>query len=202
MKIIRTFACLLALIAPVLTAQSNQTATVSGFVYDIANGEALIGTNVFLENTLIGSSTNLSGYYVIPKIPIGDYTLVVDYIGYKSFKQQMKFTADEKKEMNVYLQAQDIVIEKVVVVSEAIPTIEKLFNAPISKIDLSPRQFKQMPQVAEADLLRSIQTLPGILPVYDWSSELYVRGGTPDQNLYLIDGTDVYNPEHGFGLFS
>jgi len=56
--------------------------------------------------------------------------------------------------------------------------------------------------VAEADLLRSLQTLPGILPLSDFSSALYVRGGTPDQNLYLIDGTDVYNPEHTFGIFS
>lgn len=81
-------------------------------------------------------------------------------------------------------------------------TVEKLFKKPISEIRLSHRQVSQIPQIAEADLLRSLQTLPGILPLSDFSSALYVRGGTPDQNLYMIDGTDVYNPEHAFGIFS
>ncbi|MFQ5653054.1 MAG: carboxypeptidase-like regulatory domain-containing protein, partial [bacterium] len=202
MNKIWSFVCVVALNSTSLIAQPSQTGTISGFVYDVANGEALIGANVFLENTLSGSSTNLSGYYVIPRIPAGDYTLVAHYIGYKPFKQMLTLHGNAKREVHIYLQAEAIVMEKIVVTGEAIPTIEKLFARPVSKIDLSAKQINQMPQVAEADLLRSMQTLPGILPVYDWSSELYVRGGTPDQNLYLIDGTDVYNPEHGFGLFS
>jgi len=70
------------------------------------------------------------------------------------------------------------------------------------KVELSAMEIKRIPQVAETDLLRSLQTLPGILPLSDFSSALYVRGGTPDQNLYMIDGSDVYNPEHAFGIFS
>ena len=62
--------------------------------------------------------------------------------------------------------------------------------------------MSQIPQAVESDLLRSLQTLPGITSLSDFSSALYVRGGTPDQNLYLVDGTDVYNPEHAFGIFS
>ncbi len=183
-------------------AQSNRTATVSGFVSDGSNGEALIGANVFIENTLIGSSTNLNGYYVIPKVPAGESMLIVDYIGYKQFKQKLTLMPGDKKIVTVSLEVGNIQMEKVIVTGEALTTSEKLFRKPISKIELAPRQIKQMPQVAESDLLRSLQTLPGILPVSDFSSALYVRGGTPDQNLHLIDGTDVYNPEHAFGLFS
>ncbi|MFQ5754311.1 MAG: carboxypeptidase-like regulatory domain-containing protein, partial [bacterium] len=196
------FFCLFGLIAISLNAQSNQTGTISGFVYDAANGEALIGANVFLENTLIGSGTNHNGYYVIPKVPAGDYTLVVHYIGYKPFNQQIDLQAGEEKSVIVKLIAENLVMEKIVVTGDAQPQIERLFEKPISKIDLTAKQINQIPQVAEADLLRALQTLPGILPISDFSSALYVRGGTPDQNLYLIDGTDVYNPEHAFGLFS
>ena len=89
-----------------------------------------------------------------------------------------------------------------VVSDKAISSAERQYEKELSKLELSPRQINQIPQVAEADLLRSLQTLPGVLPVSDFSSALYVRGGTPDQNLYLMDGTDVYNPEHAFGLFS
>lgn len=201
MKKTLIFFCLFAFTSNSL-AQSTKTGTVSGFVYDAANGETLIGANVYLENTLIGSSTNQSGYYVIPKIPIGEYTIVCHYIGYKLFKQTLLIGDGDKEVVNMSLEAQPLVTKEVVVTGEAIPTIEKLFKKPISKIDLSAKQIRQIPQVAEADLLRSLQTLPGILPLSDFSSALYVRGGTPDQNLYLIDGTDVYNPEHAFGLFS
>lgn len=202
MKKILTFFCLLAVTSNSLSAQSNKTGTISGFVYGAANGEALIGANVYLENTLIGSSTNQSGYYVIPKVPVGEYTLVCHYIGYKLFKQTLMIVDGAEKVVNINLEAEPLVTAEVVVTGNAIPTIEKLFKKSISKIDLSAKQIKQIPQVAETDLLRSLQTLPGILPISDFSSALYIRGGTPDQNLYLIDGTDVYNPEHAFGLFS
>ncbi len=56
--------------------------------------------------------------------------------------------------------------------------------------------------VAEADVFRSLITLPGVTPVSDFSAGLYVRGGSPDQNLILIDDTDVYNPNHFGGIFS
>ena len=193
---------LAAFVTSVAIAQTNRTASVSGFIYDASNGEALIGANVFLENTLLGSSTNLNGYYVIPKIPAGESILIVDYIGYKQFKRKLFLTPGDMKVVTVSLEVGNIQMEKVVVTGEALTTSEKLFRKPISKIELTPRQIKQMPQVAEADLLRSLQTLPGILPISDFSSALYVRGGTPDQNLHLIDGTEIYNPEHAFGLFS
>ncbi len=185
-----------------VSAQSAPKASVGGFVYDAANGEALIGANVYIEGTLIGSSTNVSGYYVIPKVPPGSYTLVFHYIGYKVIKRDFAVAVGDEKTITVSLEEQNIELQKVIVTEDAIPNAEKLFEKPISKIELSARQIKQIPQVAEADLLRSLQTLPGILPLSDFSSALYVRGGTPDQNLNLLDGTDVYNPEHAFGIFS
>lgn len=188
--------------ASILLAQNHRTGSISGFVYDDSNGEALIGANVFLEGTLIGSSTNHNGYYVIPKIPPGHYTLVGHFIGYKAFKQEVSIHGGDEITLDMHLKSASLEMKKVVITSDAAPTIEKLFEQPVSKIELTPRQINQVPQVAEADLLRVMQTLPGILPISDYSSALYVRGGTPDQNLYLIDGTDVYNPEHAFGLFS
>ncbi len=193
---------LLSCIAGTGWAQSAQYATVSGFVYDAANGEALIGANVYLEGTQMGSSSNISGYYVIPRVPVGTYTLVFHYIGYKPQKKEIRLSTGDQKTVTVSLAVKNIEMERVIITEDAIPEAEKLFEKQISNLKLSARQIRQIPQVAEADLLRALQTLPGILPVSDFSSALYVRGGTPDQNLNLLDGTDVYNPEHAFGLFS
>lgn len=185
-----------------LQAQSNGTASISGFVHDISDGETMIGANVFIKETLRGSSTNLNGYYVIPKIAAGEYTLVCQYIGYKPFFTRIKISDGEIKKLNIQLENESIEGEEIVVTADSIPTVERLFRKPISKLELTGVEINQVPQVVESDLLRSLQTLPGITSVSDFSSALYVRGGTSDQNLYLIDGTDVYNPEHAFGLFS
>jgi len=183
-------------------AQPVGTGTISGFVYDASNGEALIGANVYLEGTVIGSSTNQSGYYVIPRVPVGTYFLLVHYIGYSQFKHEVTVTIGTPVSLDARLEVENIELEGVVVTGDAAPTIEKMFEAPVSKLELSGEQIRRVPQVAEADLLRALQTLPGVLPLSDFSSALYVRGGTPDQNLNLIDGSDVYNAEHAFGLFS
>ncbi len=184
-----------------VNAQSN-IGNVSGYVYDMSNGEAIIGANVYMEGASYGSSTNQSGYYVIPKIPAGSYTLLVDYLGYKQSINKIIIKNGDRKKLDIYLEEDILQTETIVVIADSIPTIEKLYNKPISEIHLNAKQIQQIPQAVEADLMRSLQTLPGIMPVSDFSSELYVRGGTADQNLYLLDGTDVYNPEHAFGFFS
>ena len=185
-----------------LFAQSETRGTISGFVYDKSTGEALIGANVFIEGTYFGSSTNRSGYYSLPKIPVGNYSLFCQYIGYTTFSDEIQITSNSSTKLNIYLEPTTIETEGVYVVAESVRTSLKLFRKPISKIQLKPRQIERMPQVVESDLLRSLQSMPGIVAASDYSAELYVRGGTPDQNLYLIDGADVYNPEHFFGLFS
>lgn len=180
----------------------NSEASVSGFVFDLSNGEALIGANVYLTGINRGASSNTSGYFVIPNLNAGTFDLIVSYVGYKSFQQQITLQNNEDKILNITLNPEVIVGQEVIVSADSIRTIQKLFNKPVSKIDLSPVQLGKVPQVVESDLLRTLQSLPGIVPVSDFSSAIYVRGGTPDQNLFLVDGTDVYNPEHAFGLFS
>ena len=176
--------------------------TLSGFVYDDNTGESLIGVNVYIPELGVGSSTNAGGYFIIPKIPRGEYTLVCDYLGYQTFSKSITISSGGSVSENIRLKTQLIEGETVEVVADSIRTSRKLYDKAISNIQLNARQINAIPQVAEADLLRSLQTLPGIMPVSDYSSALYVRGGTPDQNLYLLDGTDVYNPQHAFGLFS
>ena len=183
-------------------AQNTPHATISGFVYDATNHEALIGANIHLEGSQLGAATNDSGYYVIPRIPAGAYTLVAHFIGYETYRQQITLTAGEQQTIAINLPTGDILLEEMIVSGKNVPAAEQLYEQPLSQIRLSPQQINQIPQMAETDLLRSLQTMPGVLPVSDFSSALYVRGGTPDQNLYLMDGTDVYNPEHAFGFFS
>ncbi len=186
----------------IVSGTSGPSGSISGFVYDKKSGEGLVGANVFIKDTYIGSATNTSGYYSLPRVPVGEYTIMCQFIGYGVHTQQVKVTAKSNIELNINLKPTTIETEEIAVVADSVRTSVKLYRKPISKIKLNPRDIERAPQVVESDLLRSLHTMPGIATVSDFSSELYVRGGTPDQNLYLIDGTDVYNPEHLFGLFS
>lgn len=187
----------------VLDAQTTtKTKSLSGFVYDDSNGEALIGANVYVKSLNLGSTTNISGYFVLPDLSTGTYTIVCSYIGYETQSIQFSISPEKENHVVIRLNPEAIETQEVVVTGEKSRTIEKLFTKPVSKIELSQQQIKRIPQMVEADLLRSLQTLPGVTSLSDFSSALYIRGGTPDQNLYMIDGTDVYNPEHAFGIFS
>jgi hypothetical protein len=183
-------------------SQSEANGSISGFVYDAADGEAMISASIYFDQLEIGTVTNASGYYVLPRVPVGTYMLRSSFIGYEDFQKGVTVGAGEQVKLDIVLTVQAVGIAERVIHADSVRTSEKLFRKPVSKVELSGRQISQIPQIAEADLLRALQSLPGILPLSDFSSALYVRGGTPDQNLYMIDGTDVYNPEHAFGLFS
>ena len=197
-----SFLLMMFLLSGVNYAQSESTFSISGFVYDNTNGEALIAANVYIKELNIGGATNISGYFVIPDIPKDDYTIICSYIGYKTEVYQFNYAKDKNARVVFRLEPTSVQTQDVVVSADSVAIIDKLFNKPVSKFDLSPVQIKNIPQVVEADLLRALQSMPGIVAISDFSSALYVRGGTPDQVLYMIDGTDVYNPEHAFGIFS
>jgi len=172
-------------------------ATISGFVRDASNGEALSYANVVLQGTRLGALTNAQGFYTIAGIPPGSYTLVFSFMGRSTERRAVEVTAEQSLTISVELSSSPIEIEGVEVRPEAIgPVI-----AP-STLTLRTRELRSIPSVAEADLFRAVQALPGVSTLSDFSSGLYVRGGSPDQNLILLDDVDVYNPSHLFGFFS
>ncbi|MDP4117389.1 MAG: TonB-dependent receptor, partial [Bacteroidota bacterium] len=183
-------------------SQQSEKVTINGFIYDSKTGEALIGANAHIEGSNLGATSNLSGFFAIPGVTIGKHTLIVSFMGYKNQAVNLNVKKSSSEVIKVMLQENVVETQEIVIKGDSVRTIDKLFIKPVSRVELNATQINNIPRVIEADLLRSLQTIPGIQPLSDFSSSLYVRGGTPDQNLYLIDGTDVYNPEHAFGLFS
>ena len=180
----------------------GHASSVSGFVFDESDGESLTGANIFFEKISFGAISNNSGYYVVSDLPAGKYLLHCSYVGYRDYSKEIELEENQNFKLMIQLKPALMETEAVVVSADSVRTAVRLFRKAISRIDISPAEIKTMPAVAETDLLRMLQSLPGILPISDFSSKIYVRGGTSDQNLYLIDGADVYNPEHAFGLFS
>jgi len=157
-----------------------QGGKLSGFITDQETGEALIGANVFLIETGNGMSTDKNGYYILQNIRPGSYTLMVSYIGYATLQKKITFGADESIKMNLELGIEAVEITEVDVSAEK---LQRKNNIQPSRVNLSPRIIKAVPALAEPDIFRTIQALPGVLTSNEASTGLVIRGGNTDQNL-------------------
>jgi hypothetical protein len=174
-------------------------AVISGFVTDAETGEYIYGANIFLSGTPYGGVSNMEGYYVLSNIPPGTYTFTVSFIGYTTYRQELRLEGDETLVLNVALKPEVLTGEEITVSGER-TAFER--RVQLSQITMSPRQITALPQVGEVDLFRALQQLPGVNAENDFSAGLIVRGGDSDQNLILLDGITVYNPSHLMGMFS
>jgi outer membrane cobalamin receptor len=189
------------------TNSQAQTYTLSGIVREARSGEVVIGTSVMLFKDSVptqnkapmrGTVTNKFGFYSIPRLASGTYGVVVRSIGYQTFTATIVLK-DSSTRLDIQLENQDIRTQEVVVEAEreASPT------STIGTIEVAPEFIQKLPSLGgETDVFRALQLLPGVKSASEISSGLYVRGGSPDQNLTLLDGVIVYNPSHLGGFLS
>ena len=173
------------------------SATLSGYVLDAETGEKLIGATVVFPEHRIGAPTNVSGYFVVKGIPAGTSTLRVSSIGYEDLEVELTFADGESMRRNFELKPAVQEGDVVTVTAE-----RDRREITISEVEIPVEQLAQLRIGGEADVFRALQFLPGVLTSSQISSGLYIRGGSPDQNLVLIDGATVYNPSHLLGFFS
>jgi hypothetical protein len=178
---------------------SQDRSTISGFVRENASGEPISYANVFISNTNLGAATNQDGYFVISKIPVGEIELNVSMIGFRVHKETILLESGKPIRRNIRLKAEAIQSEEILVTAER-QKFEQSMES--SQISLNLREINSAPAFVEPDIFRTLQMLPGVQTTSDFSSALYVRGSTPDQNLIMLDGISVYNPYHLGGIFS
>jgi hypothetical protein len=172
-------------------------ATISGFVRAADSGEPLPYASVTVASLKRGTFTNQSGFYVLTGLPADSCRVTLSCLGYRPESRSLTLAREQELTLSLELQTAPLRLDAV----EVRPGRSELSIEP-SKMTLQTRQLTSLPGVAEADLFRAVQSLPGVSALSDFSAGLYVRGGSPDQNLILLDDIDVYNPNHLFGFFS
>jgi len=196
MFIVFTLFCSIAVLSAV---------TVSGFITSSSSGEPLSYATVVLLGQNTGIQSNSKGYYNIVISESGENVLQFSLISYKTEKVTLNFEdLMESRILNVELDIEAMLIEGREI-REA--RAKRTFKANTHEIRpgnvlSSADQLLEVSQFGEGDIIRSIQVLPGVSSVSDFSSGLYIWGGTYDQNLILLDDIDVYNPTHFGGIFS
>ena len=194
----RKLLLLLILLFIAYKGMAQQNYTISGYIRSSETGEALIGATVQIKELYKGAMANAYGFYSIT-VPGGKHTVQYSYMGNISKIENIELSGNLNK--NVDLQQASVEIAEVVIVSEA---SNKNIKAPeMSVVKISPKDIVSVPMIfGEQDILKTIQLMPGVKSAGEGNSGFYVRGGSADQNLIILDEAPVYSSAHLLGIFS
>lgn len=177
-----------------------QTGTIRGFVYERGTGEPMGFVNVILQGTKIGVQTDVNGYFSIPQVPAGSYTLWTTLLGYDTASVAVTLKGDGIVTQKLFLSQKDRVLTGVEVSARK---TERINTVNVGVTTVTPREMKLLPSAGgEPDIAQYLQVAPGVVFTGDQGGQLYIRGGAPSQTGILLDGVTIYNPFHSIGLYS
>ncbi|CAZ94641.1 TonB-dependent receptor [Zobellia galactanivorans] len=178
--------------------QDKEKYTISGYVTESGSGEHLLGVSVYVPELKLGTTTNDYGFFSLT-LPEGNHEVIISYIGYGNEKQQINLSEDQI--LSIALKPSTQNLEEVVVTADE--RIKESKVTQMSKVQINPADIQDIPALlGEKDVMKTLQLMPGIQGGSEGSSGFFVRGGTPDQNLIILDDAVVYNSNHLFGFFS
>ena len=182
------------------TIAYSQTGNIRGFVYDKNSSEPIMFCNVILKGTTIGASTDINGMYNISKVLVGDYTLMVTYIGYDTSTVNITLKKGKVITQNLEISESSVKLNEVRISAER---SEMKTEVKAAAIKITKQDMEMIPNIGgEPDLAQYMQVIPGVVFTGDQGGQLYIRGGSPIQNKVLLDGMTIYSPFHSIGLFS
>lgn len=184
---------LFILIASAFLQGQDAKGSLSGEVRDGVTKQPLPGASVVLLQTKSGVATDSNGYFIIKNISAGVYSIRVSYTGYEQ-STKVDISITKSRNTTVYFDLLPSQMQtKEVLVSGSY--YEKPGDIATSFRSLTSQEIRKSPGSAE-DIFRVMQSLPGVATAGGKSAQLIVRGGSPDENLTLLDNIEIYNPIH------
>ncbi|MEJ2217111.1 MAG: carboxypeptidase regulatory-like domain-containing protein [Gemmatimonadota bacterium] len=179
-----------------------QSASLQGIVLDASNTQPVRGATVTLkqgEQEVRGVETDRNGLFQFSGIEPGRYTLRIEALGYVTHEETLVLKSGETRTANRSLKVEPVQLEGINVVSQGAGAVRRKLGVQI----ITSQELAQIPTpAATGDLMSYLKTQPGVVGTGDRGGQLFIRGGTPSQNLVLMDGMLVYEPFHITGLFS
>ena len=174
------------------------TFTLTGTVRG-GRGEVLPGASVAVPVLSTGTAADSLGHYSL-RLPTGRHEVVVAFVGYQQVARDLTLTKNQRLSFTLEESGNEL---GEVVVEGSVTLEQKLKSTQMGVEHLSIQEAKLLPALfGEVDILKTLQLKPGVQSGGEGTSGLFVRGGSADQNLVLLDNAVVYNPNHLFGLFS
>lgn len=162
--------------------------------------EPLPFANVRIAKQDLATSSGKNGEFSFDLTP-GVITLEISYTGFKKIHQTLELKKDTV--LNFVLEAKTTQLDEIIVLHTRYRQSDQLQTTRMSSVMVTEKDITSIPVLGgEADLIKTIQLLPGVSKGVEGSTDLFVRGGAADQNLVLLDGAPVYNTGHLFGFLS
>lgn len=183
----------------VFTLGYSQKITISGYVTDAASGEIIAGATVITDDHMNYAISNSYGYYILTLNQSKDSVKIqASFVGFSP--SSFSIIPYQNLKVDFALRSSNI-LDEVFVSAEKTATYERRKEMSIATVPIS--KVTAMPSLGgESDVLKSIQLMPGIQSGNEASSGLYIRGGSPDQNLMVIDDVPIYYVNHLGGFVS
>ena len=166
-------------------ASTRNNISVSEWIYDQNTNETLPYATASIPGEPSGSIANVDGHFILMDVPSDTSTVVFSFLGYETRKIRLN-PATAEEEVHIHMKPVDYRIEEVMIVGEEKKLVT--YAEKTSQISLRPAQIEILPNLGEKDIFRTLQLMPGVSSGNETSSGLHVRGGTPDQNLILLEG--------------
>lgn len=180
-----------------------QKASLSGLILDFDTGVGLPGANIIIKNvndksSIYGVSSDRDGFYSITNINPGLYDINISYIGFESYNDTISFMPEDKLNLSKSLNETQFGLDELIVEQKSSATSLERGAKVITSIQLS-----RIPTpAASGDLVNYLQVLPGVVSLGNRGGQVFVRGGTPSENMVLVDGMLIYKPFHILSFFS
>ena len=185
-----------------------QTGGVEGRVLD-ADGPPVFAAAILLslpetpDEVERVSETDRFGYFRIESVPPGAYLLRAERIGYEEVVRTIEIVAEQRIDLDLRMVAAPVVLEGIAIsTAESRERSRFLESAGVTVREISQTELRLVPGLAEADPIRAVEVLPGVVSTSDFTASFNVRGGSADQNLILLDGVPIFSPFHLGGIFS
>ena len=185
----------LALLAPL--GVRGQGTALTGTVVDSLTNEVLPSVFVSLGESSFGVLTDAFGRFAFVGLPAGPVQLTLEHLSYRTLVLELSEVPTDPLRVMLAPDAIELAGIRVRAQTQVMDA-----GRGISQVSIAPEQIQVLPSLGEPDIFRSLQLLPGVSGTNDATSGLFVRGGTPDENLVLLDGMTVYHVDHFFGIFS
>ncbi len=180
------------------TKKTTEKYTISGYVKETGSQEDLPMVSIYIPAISVGTTTNDYGFFSLT-VPKGAYELVVSFVGYGTIKKSIDLEKNVSINFDMELSTESL--DEVIINSDK--GVNESQVTQMSVVTIKPSEIADIPAIlGEKDVIKALQLMPGIQRGNEGSAGFFVRGGTPDQNLIILDEAPVYNSNHLFGIFS
>ena len=188
---------LVAIMVTILPLYGIPTGNIAGLVLDAATHSPMAGANVIVVNTERGAATDIDGHFIINDVPTGTYSVEASMIGYQA-QAKTSVVVEPGRTVDLVFKLSQTSIE-MEVVTVRVDYFPKVKDAPVSERNFSSEEIQIQPG-GLGDIQRLVQAMPAVVSSGDQDNEIIVRGGNPNENLFLLDGIEIPYPNH-FGMF-